>query len=1337
MGSCIMFPTVRSKKSGLEKSSPLFNSLLEYTVDRNKAVELYEKYLSPTVQRLYSEEERDEYGEISIMDFIKKTSLLNELSPVKFLNGMLKTLGKGYSLPESLKLGEVSMSTVARAVLDFNKSRYGKELNLEVTIKDGNYILSFTKDNNPSIKERRGLEGALSLLAKLEEVTTSKGFSTSYIDHIESSIAASGKITFNAVKNEADTLIGTIELSKDATISDALEEQIHAIIALMGGHPLLDRLREYLKRGVFKEVLGEEYERYNEAYEGNISDLVEEALGKLLKNIVLEKTGIVAGTSFLQDAFDKISVLSTEEIQEAISLAQNIANLLTSTKREEELYQVLKNENLANLRALYSLKTEAEAFEKLLNSTIEASNKKMHMAREGNLFKVKDSNGRYKKEEQGLKSLIQQKLQGTDVSKKAILISYIADSSDSISKALQALYGIMSSGASKAKQAELILKVKMLLDSSKALEEYLAEYATVQGADDRLVSLYEGIRNTNDITSRHIEGLILKINHSILSEYTEDADKLLVASGEYKTLEELLVKSPYEVGSSEMYLRSLAQSSDPVLRIIDRMSRTYSKQAYLKALEQKRKILALAEEYKKKGITDYKFMRSKDEEGNRTFDYIYITDESKYRDYLYRRTVIMKEEGLTHEQFMDKYIGTIENPSPFIRNKQWDKLTPIQQEFMKKFLSLKAEIDLLLPRDKVLGASQGIAVRKDKMERLKTQGILGLTKAFGDDVSFVSSDEDLANFNNVAVGFDGRRILGVPIYYHRLIEGETMEDISEDEISNLIAYSAMGYNYANMKEASYMVELQMYSIRNRKTLDNSFGKKSMEAIKSTYSRLGLEDIISVTESYAESNNAYEMLKTFVDRVYYGINGSNAIIRLNEKEISLRKATRALGALDGFTRMSLNFLGSIVNYINGEIPIVMEAISGSIIGNGSTPFNFRQYTKAHYEYTRLSGASIAALNNPVKHDKLSLLTQLFDIGQKEKGYFNDTDYIKSFFEKANARTLSFMQTAGEHSLAHRVAIAMLMNTPMVNSKTKQATNLYDALEVVPIDKKNPSLGSKLVIKEGIVKPDGTEFSLEVDSKDLFKTSEKINETNRYLQGIYNSFDSNKLRSTALGGLVMMYRNWIVPMFNRKFGEEIYNENLGTTIEGNYRTLGKFLVNVASDIRKMQFSEAFSRFSQLEDSKKANIVKAILEMALLALMVAFTSLMWDDDEDKKKGNKERYKGRVWASLAFEYVMRRVIMDLQFHVPNTNIYSAVEKTISTPAVALGSIDQLLKIFTVFHHVSTGEAFDEVERGGYKGEMVIIKDLSKIPVFNLIDRIRNDIHPEKRIDYTKNPSV
>lgn len=1312
MSGCVLYPSAYDKVKGTEVNSPLFLDMLKYTGNRHNASTLYNKYAAEGFQELINDKDRNQFGEISLIDFLSRTNAIDIIDKEVMIKSLLKEIA-GLDMEK-----EHSFKDILNGISKVNDSSFGTAILLDVIPNNGNYSITMEHTNKDLVNRTKEIKATYNLMRDLSELVAKHGFRTEYIDSIEEDFNKKGSVEFKVARNKAEEFTGLIKVSK-GDLSAYVEEHSHAILALLGNHPLVSRLREYVTRDdLYRTILGDEFEEYSKEYDGNDDLLIEEAMGKLVTEAILNRS-VPLANRLVSNVFNRLSEINSEELNNIIKAADDLAGFITDSTFRKALEKALSVQHIKVSRQLFKIKTSIDNYEKAYEKVLDVVVKKK---------KIEEAGGHFSKLEDISITSSQDLFKvmydyGKIGEYNNAIISYLNTSTTSLANILSYIKTVKYSDSDLKTKASVLLTFKSILDSSEEAFRILNELGTNITLSPMVSGELSSFRRLIDESRVLFDGILLQINEESLSEFVQNKDEVFTKDGDTYSLRDLLQEAPYEVGEITLYLRSLAQSGEPILQLIDKLTRKYSKRAYLEANDFRRRVLALGEEYRQKGLTDLSFLRSKTlEDGVPKYVAKYKLAEFKEGMYGARKKSFIEGNPSIYEQWLKENTIDLGNgrilPNSKYFTDEYNSLTPIQKEFRDKFIELKQEADAALPNRALGDGYNAIAIRKDLVERLKTNGIVDTAKTVQEVFQIVSDDVDMLGHTlNKFVGFDGRKIVGVPIYFHKKNKNDKVEDLSTDEISNLISYGAMATNYRNMREGANLVELLMISVKNRKTIDRSSGRKIVETIEE-------DGRVIHNTAYTTNNNAYKMLETFVDRMYYGMGMSNKVVKIGDKSVNLSKAAKSLGALDGVMRMSLSVLNSAVNLINGKIPIITEALATSLHGKGL--FGVSDYIKASSIYHKEIPKMLGELSNPIKKSKLSLVSELFDISQKERGHFLQTDFAKKWYEKFNIRHLAFLQEAGEHALAHETAISVMLGYKLKDSSGKEIS-LWEALEVEYIDPKNKSLGAKLVLKNGVTKLDGSEFSMNVDSKDILEMSEKIGETNRYLQGIYNNQDKNKLNASHVGSLMLMYRKWMVPFFNRRFGESMYNYNLGEDVEGYYRSAGSFMWGIIKDLAKLKFSIS-ANYKALSDTEQKNIIKAGLEMAVLALITMMIGLLWDDEDDTQ------YKDRAWISLTSEYVMRRVALDMQFYTPNFNMFSAIKKTVSSPMVALGTVDGIVSIGNLIWDTATLQLFDEVERGRYKGDIVLKKDLMNIPPFVMWKTIENAYHPEYLIPYAKN---
>lgn len=323
--------------------------------------------------------------------------------------------------------------------------------------------------------------------------------------------------------------------------------------------------------------------------------------------------------------------------------------------------------------------------------------------------------------------------------------------------------------------------------------------------------------------------------------------------------------------------------------------------------------------------------------------------------------------------------------------------------------------------------------------------------------------------------------------------------------------------------------------------------------------------------------------------------------------------------------------------------------------------------------------------------------------------------KTWFSRMfSTSTLFFMNNAGEHWMQNRTSLA-LADAYKMKAPNGKIVSLWDAMEVVPIDKNNKKLGAKLQLKQGYKKADGSDFTQD----DIIKFSRRSAAINQRMHGIYNKADRSAIQRLAIGRMGMMFRKWIKPSLNRRFKSASYNYDLDAWTEGYYRTSGRFLLQLARDLRETQFNIA-ARWNELTSTEKANIKRALTETGhFLAVMAIIGLIEWSDDKD-----------RPWLVRMTEYQMRRLYTELGAMIPGKSMISEGLKIIKSPAAGVNTIENILDLTKLLNPWSYT---DEIQSGRYEGHSTAYKSFFESPVIPMNRTIYRGLHPETGIPFFK----
>lgn len=125
---------------------------------------------------------------------------------------------------------------------------------------------------------------------RLSTILSDIGITPEDISNAELMAGRIGVTDFTKAKNLANDCAGIIRIANNAEGYRALGEEFsHLVIGAFKDDPLVKRALFLLEDpDILKEVLGDEYQETEDFQEGRLSDMAEEALGKLLRENMLD-----------------------------------------------------------------------------------------------------------------------------------------------------------------------------------------------------------------------------------------------------------------------------------------------------------------------------------------------------------------------------------------------------------------------------------------------------------------------------------------------------------------------------------------------------------------------------------------------------------------------------------------------------------------------------------------------------------------------------------------------------------------------------------------------------------------------------------------------------------------------------------------------------------------------------------------------------------------------------------------------------------------------------------------------------------------------------------------
>ena len=1210
-----------------------------YDYWNDKYFKLYDKYLSLSN---------------SFIDKIKKIAILNRLN---------KFEGKG----------------------NFLKSTRYTERVLELDSEDTSIIFKSIKDYGPVFDKGAAVNMINNVAANVYVVTNS--------NNIKSATDNSG--AFSDTEND---------ITDDTYNSNILaEEWGHFVVEAVTDNPLRDRMLKTLKNDeILQRLLGDDYYKYQKIYNGDIDLLAREALGKMMAQ-VLNSYDPAAPNDRLFERY-KNSILNffgnknPDEIDEIINQVRAQVYEFTTNAFAGKYNLNIRTPEYN--RTLYNLGEQVSKEHKILERMIKQEEKRLAIY------------GR------GAKATIKEKKESSvdfDDAQKLFIDTLKQDLEDH--KELEGIYRYVDKAVTMLKQLSNRLDTIDTFtgsDSSKFsilknIRDYMASYGSILEELRQEISI---AKKEGDTTLRdklqdslyEFSGLVAQLGND-WTEITKDefANYVKEFEGEgismsirgkrkQYTIRELLDYTEQDITIVERWIDSMADSTDPILRIYDAIVKKQKNKARLTTIDMEKELLMHAKKLEEAGIDNTDFMyerRTKDGRlsGNFVTKYNwsdYYTDLSSYVKSLdpnlskqdkARLISQWKNEHMSGNNPIDEYINPVYTE---IQN------NPAKKAYYDYIMDLKKSLDYSLPA-RYVRISKAPQIRRDFLERVlgKSNRLGYLWESIKDDLVRREDDDE---FSYGRQDFEGNQIFTLPIYYTKNLRDKN--DLSTDCTSSMIAYMAMANDYIAMNEVIDALEVGKLLLAKRKVARTKGGRILKELINKESENLTMEG--SESKAFARLNDFMEM------QVY----GNQMKDEGTVAGIDVGKAANMLNKIQSYGTTALSVLTGTANLAQNILNSSLESIAERF-------FSKRDLANADLTYSQMLPEYLGEIGNRIQIGKMALFAEKFNVLQDYKQSIRDVDWSrKTWLSRLfKENTLWFTTSAGDHYTQMRTALALAHSWKVSDSKGN-IVPLFEALEVKYLDDSHPEYGAKLVLPEGYLDSNGSPITEEY----FIKFTKVVRGINDKLYGIYNQEDKNAMQSRAIGRLLIMYRNWMRPLYLKRYGVEKYNEDIGTFEEGYYRTLYHYISNIIKDLKKGELT-IFQQWGMLTNEQKGSIWQAISELSTFGILLGIISSLKSIPDNRDKNN--------WLADYISYAIIRLKADMGALVPGPAMLDEGLRLFDNPFAAIGVLKNTRQLFNLLNPDTWTTEIDQgIYKGYTKAEKIMLKPLPFVRQFqNLFD--------------------
>lgn len=1297
--SCVLHPRL----SNGEKS-PLFTRLKNFLGDRKSAEEVYYRAINPALKERFPDVRFDENGEPLLEDLIIHCGIgYNYDKEV-----MLKNLNMEYStkpVPKSLQ----SVIELQNRAASFNinnslSSRYsaditssGPEVQMIITTANG-----YERDLGKKQKFNAELN------TQLIKLLNNWGADVTALTKLEEASNINGVMDLDAGINAATGLKEVIRIAKGEKGQTALaEEWGHFVVDTVTNTLLRDRMLNSLRNEeVLQRILGSSYDRYYAVYNGDIDLMAKEALGKMMAQ-VLNSYDPTAPNDRLFERY-KNNILeffnkrNPDDIDEIINKVRDQVYEFTTNAFNGKYKLDISSKDYN--KKLFNLNNDVSRDYNILKRIIQQEKKRLAIYGQG-----AKATAREREEKKGAfdekQKLFIDKLNNNLENHKELegIYTYLTEAIKTLKILSEKLDVVYNSQTNWKDKFSTLRNIRDYMSSYGSIMEELRQemYKAKQEGDMRFK---EKLQDSLD----EFSGLVARLGSDWAETSKDEFARFLQPfegegismsiKGERKQyhIRELLDYVEKDISIVERWTDAMADSTDPILRIYDSIVKDQKEKARLATINSEKQILLHAKKLEESGINNTDFMyerRTKDGRlsGNFVTRYNWSDYYTALSDYIktLSKDLDKEQRAILISRWKRANTDKKGNPIEKYYNPQYDTIqrNPAMKEYYDFIIESKRKLDYRLPA-KYIRFNKAPQIRRDFLERVLGQGnkVGYLWESIKDNLV---RREDDTEFAYARQDFEGNQIYNLPIYYTKSLKDKN--DLSTDCTSSMIAYASMANDYAAMNDVIDALETGRTILAERRVAKTRGGKIMREVLNKVPSNLTKKGDIS---------NFMSRLNDFMEMQVYGqqMKDEGTIAG-----IDVGKATNMLNKLQSYGTTALSLLTGTANLAQNIVISNIESISGQFFGKA-------ELAKADWEYTKLLPQYLGELGNRIQVSKLALFAEKFNVLQDYKQHVRGIDWDrKTWFSRFfKEDTLWFTTSAGDHYTQMRTALALSMRYKL-KDKNGNPISLYDALEVKYLDDAHPEYGANLIIKEGVTDQDGKL----VDNKYFSSFSKKVRGINNKLYGIYNQEDKNAMQSRAIGRLLMMYRNWMRPMWLKRYGVERYNYDTNTFEEGYYRTLWNFLSHMKDDLRKGEL-DVVKQWHNLNETQKSGIFRALAEISTFLSLLGIVSILKGIPDDNDKDD--------WLTEYITYSIVRLKADLGSLMPGPTMLDEGLRLFDNPFAAIRVFKNIRQLLNL---MDPDTWTTEIDQGIYKGYTQAEKILVQPVPF--IRQFMNVFNPEE----------
>lgn len=1160
------------------------------------------------------------------------------------------------------------------------------------------------------------LQNAIIATNKLMEFASKNGISVE--QQLQKDLNANGTVTF--INDTSSKIKAIVQIAKESNLEQFInrlsEELSHAAIAFSSNESYINEILSPLQNDIemVKEILGDEYDKYHQIYNGNERYLAIEALGKIvgeatgglvsqgqnIKGSVIGRIISIIKNKFRGLSEEQLVIISQIFKDDSPIVKDMINNLLgeingtlASEMMEDipmQMYQLSQKLSIQEQKHNLAVKT--------INDLIDAETKRLHIIRNTKSSDIQDT--------QDLNRLItarnsQKAVQGIYKHMEElnnVLRGYLVILKDLIKNPedndnAKKLKNIRDTLIAYQKQIDIIRDYDMELEGlndeekSEINEELKGIITECEEMLKRSFNLWKKVSKAKfmSFVSKIVPENVIKIMNKI--------------DNSEKTLEDYVFNADKDISFYDRWLRAAGDSRDFMIRLYDDILKRAQIKRVHKSLEYKKQITALQLELEEStGSSDTSWMYEKNAKGE-IIGFIRELDYTKYEKE--RREAILNiyqstDNPETISKLIDQWLqnntelnkeGVSVPKHSLYGNPVFDNLSESQKKYYKSIISLKKFMDATMKFEPTQ-YYKPIYISNTMTQRLKNaknvQDVKDImTNWYETSIGIRKDDTDYNKAVSVIKDFEGNVVQTLPKFFTSPLEN--LKDVSTDVTSAMIAYADTAINFEVMEETVSEMELGRIVLRDRKISETKDNKQLINKIKVS----GFNLVQKVFKKTSKSNFEAR-LDDFMEMNVYN--------HYYKDEGKVGQLLNTLGTITAINSLGFNAIAGLSNLFTGGAMFNIEALSNN-------HFKPKHGIKADNIFFKNAFALIGDAGKRVKTSKIALFLEHFNVYQDYTENIKDSNTgTKNWLLRNTSLDSMFIYNKlGETWLQARVPLALAVATELIDKKGNKVS-LWDALEVVETKNNDGKvISSKLKFKDEYEGLDG-----KTPDEVIAEVMRKGNKINNNLNGIYHKQDIYAAQKYSVVRMGFMFRKFILPAFEYRFKGQVYNFDLNDATEGFYHTIWR----LRKDIYKNR-TNLLTYYNTLEDYEKASIHKVTIELLqifMIWIAIGFMGGKGDDDDEK-----------AYLTRLAELQLRRLYTETSVFTPSPAMLNEGQRILKSPAASVNTLDNILGLLELFDPSSYT---NELKSGRYKGHSRAYRAIDRNIPFKR--HINNIVNPE-----------